>query len=231
MQGQGATLQHWWPVTCDFGLIRADIDIVADAWSKMFEESGTTVRTAWLEGSLEECFLTLEPLSPAPTRELFLATTFGWTAYYSSGFRGSDPFLPMSKLSRALGVTALRACVTPKTARYQGVILEVYDTADAGGDAYGYRRSIAAVNDGGRWVFHQSGTPYAFEDISRYAERRKRDRFTSDMLAAYLRNLGIPELRDETLQPDGRCRGFLLARPTHAHLRSYSLAEAKALEA
>jgi hypothetical protein len=110
------------------------------------------------------------------------------------------------------------------------VILEVYDTADAGGDAYGYRRSIAAVNDGGRWVFHQSGTPYAFEDISRYDERRKRDRFTSDMIAAYLRNLGIPELQDETLQPNGRCRGFLLARPTHAHLPSYSLAEAKALQ-
>jgi hypothetical protein len=58
-------------------------------------------------------------------------------------------------------VTALRACVTPPNARYQGVILEVYDTPQAGGDADGYRRSIAAVNDGGRWVFHQSGTPFA----------------------------------------------------------------------
>lgn len=224
-----STLEWWWPVTHDVGLIKSHIDAVAAARTKMYQNSGLEVFSTPLRGSLHDCLSRLEPLSPAPTRELFLTTTFGWTAYLAGGCRGSGPFLPMCQLSNALGVTALRACVSPRTALYPAVILEVFDTAQAGGDPNGRRRSIAAVNDGGRWVFEQSGTPFAFEDISMYAARRKRDRFTPDMLAFYLKNLGIPALSDEVLQPNGTCRGVLFSRPTHGHLPSYSLGDAKAL--
>jgi hypothetical protein len=195
----------------------------------MYEDHGLIVTQTWLSGTLENCFPFLEPLSPAPTKELFLATTFGWTAYFSNGTRGSDPFLPMFQLSKELGVTALRACATPTNALYQGTILEVYDTPKAGWDTNGYRRSIAAVNDGARWVFEQSGTPFPFEEIERYSARRKRDRFTPDMLWHYLNCLGIPFLTDDTLQPMGTCKGFLLSRPTHEDLPSYTLDEARNL--
>jgi hypothetical protein len=153
-------LDHWWPVTYDFGLVRSDIDTVAATYVGMYEAAGVEAVATSLSGTLEDCFSKLLPLRYPPTREMFLATTFGWTAFFHNLTRGSDPFLPMSQLSRALGVTALRACVTPAGARYQGVILEVYDTPPARGSKYGYRRSIAAVNDGGRWVFEQSGIPF-----------------------------------------------------------------------
>lgn len=223
------TLTRWWPVTYDFGLIRSDLDTVAAMRAKQYQDANLQVATTCLSGSLEESFATLEPLSPASTKELFIATTFGWTAFFANGARGSDPFLPMLQLSKALGATALRACESPAGARYPGVILEVYDTPQAGGSEDGYRRSIAAANDGGRWVFHQSGAPFAFEDLARYEARKKRDRFTGDMLWSYLENLGIPRLTDEMLQPGGTCRGVLLARPTHAHLPQYTLEEARAL--
>lgn len=226
---QSTTLEQWWPVTHDFGLIRSDIDAVAAIRARMYQDAGLEVVTTWLSGPLEECFSMLEPLSPAPTKELFISTTFGWTVFFQNGTRGSDPFLPMLQLSKALGVTALRACVTPTTAPYPGVILEVYDTPQAGGNEYGYRRSIAAANDGGRWVFEQTGAAYSFEDISKYGARKKCDRFTPDMLVSYLESFGIPRISDETLQSDGNCRGLLLARPAHDHLPRYSLDEAKAL--
>lgn len=229
MTVQSTTLGHWWPVTYDFGLIRSDIEAVGTKWPEMYKDHDLAVTQTWLSGTLKNCFPFLEPLSPAPTKELFLTTSFGWTAYFSNGVRGSDPFLPMFQLSKELGVTALRACTTPKNALYQGTILEVYDTPQAGGDTNGYRRSIAAVNDGGRWVFEQSGTPFSFEEIERYSDRRKRDRFTPDMLWSYLNCLGIPCLTDDTLQPMGTCKGFLLSRSTHEHLPSYTLDEAKIL--
>jgi hypothetical protein len=223
------TVARWWPVTYEFGLVRSDLDTVAAVRTKMYEDAGLQVTGTWLSGPLDDCFSRLEPLQPAATREMFFSTNFGWTAFFSNGARASDAFLPMLQLSKALGVTALRVCVTPTKALYQGVILEVYDTPHAGGTADGYRRSIAAVNDGGRWVFDQSGEPFPFEDTAQYGARRKRDRFTSDMLLSYLERFGIPRLSDEALQPDGTCRGFLLGRPTHEHLRKYSLEEAEAL--
>lgn len=221
---------HWWPVTYDFGLIRADIDAVAAAYVRMYEDAGVKHPTTWVSGLPEDCFALLEPLSYPPRKELFLATAFGWTGYLRNSTRGSDPSFPMYKLSGAFGVTALRACVTPPGALYQGVILEVYDTPQAGGDTYGYRRSIAAMNDGGRWVFEQSGAPFAFEDTARYDARKKRDRFTSEMLLSYLACLGIPHLSDETLQPNGSCRGMLLAHPPIEGSPQYTLEEAKALD-
>jgi hypothetical protein len=226
---QTAILDHWWPVTQDLGLIRAGIDSIAATRPQMYEAAGLPVRTTWLHQPLADCLAALEPLSPAPTIELFLATASGWTVYLANGCRGSDPFLPMVQLSRALGVTALRRCVTAPAMRWQGVILEVYDTPAAGGDADGHRRSIAAVNDGGRWVFDQSGSPYPFEDTARFAARRVRDRFTPEMLASCLAQLGAPTLTDALLQPNGRSHGLLIARAAHAHLPAYSLDQAKAL--
>lgn len=223
------TLTQWWPVTYDFGAIESDLDTILPIRAKMYEDADLELETRWLSGSLDECFATLEPLSPAPYKELFLATRFGWTVFFSNGVRGSDPFLPMLQLSRAIGVTALRACATPASARYQAVILEVYNAPHAGGTKFGRRRTIAAANDGGRWVFEQSGAPFAFEDTARYDARKKRDRFTCDMLFSYLESLGVPRPSDDVLQSDGHCRGLLLSRTIRDNRLKYSLDEAKAL--
>ena len=189
---QTGALGRWWPVTHDFGAINSDIESVAMMRHKQHVDAGLEVASTSLHAPLEKCLSLLEPLVPASTKELFVATNSGWTVFFSNGHRGSDPFLPMLQLSKALGVTGLRACQTPDTLLYQGVILETYDTPEAGGDENGYRRSIVAANDGGRWVFHQSGVPYSFEEVAKYGERRKRDRFTPEMLADYLDELGFP---------------------------------------
>jgi len=55
----------------------------------------------------------------------------------------------------------------------------------------GPRRSIAAIYDGDRWRFDTDGEPLPFEERVRYAARRLRDRFTSDMLERYCRALGV----------------------------------------
>ena len=208
-----SVLDHWWPVTYDHGLIRSDIESVAHVRREAYRDAGLQISLTMLDAPLADCLSALEPLSPAPTKELYLATTFGWTAFFANGCRGSDPSLPMRQLAEALGTMAVRACATRKIAQFLGVILEVYDTKRGGADAHGNCRTLAAINDGGRWVFKQSGIPYPFEDISHYDAPRFRDRFTKAMLADYLDGLGAGLLMDDTLHFSGACRGILLERP------------------
>jgi hypothetical protein len=72
----------------------------------------------------------------------FVATKSVWTVCFQNGIDGSDPF----------------------PAKYQGNVWEVYAPTQLGGTApLAYLRSISAVNDGGRWVFPESGQRFPFE--------------------------------------------------------------------
>jgi hypothetical protein len=93
--------------------------------------------------------------------------------------------------ARRLGVLAMRICSTPASEMYPATIWEVYAPPHLGGGALGYRRTVCAMNDGGRWVFEESGEPYPFEDLDKYELPRKRDRFTREMLIHYLERTRI----------------------------------------
>lgn len=216
--------ETWSPVTQDFGLIQADAKTCATAWAAS--------DPAWKcrdlgDLSLSASFDSLLPLSPAPNVSLFLETRFGWTAYFANGDRGSDPFPPMSRLSLQLGVTAMRVCKTVPTALWPGVIWEVYDGPERGGDEWGYRRSLHAVNDGGRWSFGETGERYPFEVEDHYAARRIRDRFTPKMLDAYLTEMGAGPISDDALTPPGAPARFRVERPRANGLPEISLDEAR----
>lgn len=50
-------------------------------------------------------------------------------------------------------------------------------------------RSIAAINEGGKWVFLQEGPAFPFEDEDSYKARLVRDRFPKTLLLRYLQEL------------------------------------------
>lgn len=223
-------LDKWWPVTYDFGLIKAPVETLLEKRLKAYREHGfVDCNLENLNQPLEHCFQALEPLSFQHTKEMYLETGFGWTAFFQNGTRGSDPALPMLQSSKALGVCAMRICISPPRSNYPAVIWEVYDTVANGASAYGYRRSIAAANDGGSWVFETSGDPFSFEDLKRYSLRRKRDRFPPDLLWEYLREMGIPRISDDDLLFSGVCKGGILARPEIDGARHLTLDQAVAV--
>src|SRR5262249_7227536 len=125
------------------------------------------------------------------------ATSSDWTAYFQSGIAGSDPAPAMHVLSQRLDVLAMRVCSAHPSAKYPAVIWEVYAPATLGGGPRGYRRSIAAANDGGHWVFEQSGDPFPFERTDCYDVPRKRDRFPPGLLAEYLQHFGLMPFDDD----------------------------------
>jgi hypothetical protein len=68
-------------------------------------------------------------------------------------------------------------------------MLEVYGPEKT--DFLNYIRSIAVAYDGDRWVFDQAGTPFPFEDITRYTSRNIKERFDTELLSHYLEHLGV----------------------------------------
>lgn len=220
-------LNKWWPVTYDFGFIHAPVETVLDTRLKVYVDHGTkdcSLRD--LNQSLETCFRALEPLSFQNTKEMYLSTNFGWTAFFRNGTRGSDPALPMRQLSKALGVCAMRICISPASSTFPSVIWEVYDTQKNGANAYGYRRSIACANDGGRWVFEARGDPFPFEELDRYTARKIRDRFPEALLWKYLRKLDIPHISDNDFLFGEVCNGGIIDRPKIEGALHLSLSEA-----
>lgn len=210
-------LEKWHPVTHDFGMIQAPLGRVVmelESWHGSF---GTRYRRTEITSSLAEALASLLPLAHSQSRRLFVATRSDWVACFQNGIQGSDPFPTMSYLAQRMGVLAMRVCCTPEAAPYPATIWEVYAPESLGGDALGYRRSIATANDGGRWVFEEAGERYPFEQVERYAAPRKRDRFTPDMLRDYLQHFHVELFNDDFMRVDAAAPAVRLQQVTNVH--------------
>lgn len=189
--------ETWNPVTRDFGLIQAPVADVASELLNWHNSIGIQYDQTMIDSSLPDAFRALLPLCNAKQRRLFVATVAGWTAYFQNGIRGSDPFPVMSMLAARMGVLSMRVCATPPSATWAATIWEVYAPENRGGQPpLNYRRSIAAANDGGKWVFEQSGDPFDFEKTELYTRRRKRERFNRQVLCEYLEKFALRPFND-----------------------------------
>lgn len=206
-------LAKWRPVTSDFGLIRAPLDRVLAELQMWHASIGIEYSRTDITSSLENTFESLLPLAHSKMRRLFVSTRSDWVACFQNGIRGSDPAPAMSYLAKRMQVLAMRVCCTD-SAKYPSVIWTVYAPESLGGTPFGLRRSIAASNDGGRWVFHESGERFPFEQVARYAESRKRDRFTREMIRDYAKEFGIELFADEFMRVDSAFPAVRLQQTT-----------------
>jgi hypothetical protein len=220
----------WHPVTHDFGIIDAHVEDVVKELRLWHSGIGITYGRRDINSTLKAGFEALLPLSHGKRRRLFVNTRSGWTACFQNGIQGSDPFPAMSTLAKRLEVLAMRVCSTPPKAVWPGVIWEVYAPEKLGGQSpLGYRRSVCAANDGGRWTFDQSGVPFEFEEVATYSAKRKRDRFTHRTLERYLSHFGLVPIDDEFYVVNESSPAVILERPPRANdPPDFTLAEVKA---
>jgi hypothetical protein len=155
------------PVTQVVGYIDAPAETVAP-WLREGLGDGWVVRSVEWE-SLEQASAYLAP-SPLFTRNAAVPVD-GWTLLLTNGPTGTDVGMVPSLAARELGCRAVRAvCVRDDEGEFPARIMEVFGP-DGSGPLLA-RRSIAAANDGGRWVFETSGEPLPFERSDQYTRRR-----------------------------------------------------------
>jgi hypothetical protein len=187
-----------------------------------------------VSGPLEQALSSLLPLTGGETqRHLFIPTRSAWTAYVSNPWTGTDAASPMRSMARRLSIRCLRVVAVPHTlsgdrGRYGAVMLGVYGPKQPE-KLRSTVRALAAANDGGHWVFDQSGEPFAFEQVERYQARRVRDRFTFEMLKDSLHHLGLSPFEEDFYLPPGS-RAWLIQKtgPFNTVGREYTLEEARA---
>jgi hypothetical protein len=229
---------RWAPVTSTMGFLELGAEQAAQAFATWHREvltpRGITVEVLPVAGTLEQVLSSLLPLTSGERRRhLFIPTRSAWTAYVSDQWTGTDAASPMSVMARRLGIRCLRVVAVPHTlrgdrGRYGAVMLEVYGPEQPG-KISNTVRALAAANDGGRWVFDQSGEPFPFEQVERYQARRVRDRFTFEMLKDYLRHLGLAPFEEDFYLPPGACAWLIQKTgPFGTLLQEYTLEEARA---
>ena len=174
-------------VTHEVGFFSCDHRRVADWLIAGLEPGWGSVDPRW--SSIDDVVKALAP-TPVPSRYACIDLA-GWTLFMTNGPRGTDVGVLPSYAARELKCRALRAVrVDDDEPGYPARILEVY--GPGGKPPLAFERSIAAANDGGRWLFETSGTPFAFENESAYSRSRKSSRLTGEMLHDYLVALGVP---------------------------------------
>lgn len=226
------------PITSSIGFLETNYKYAVEAYEMwmgpILVEHGFRFEKKPLSGDLESMLLKLEPLvSPIRTKYLFIPTDSAWTAFFDNGWQGSDTSAPMSVLSgklncRGLSVTAIPNTMPSKVdkntkGRYGATIMELY------GPNGEFVRTIAAINDGGKWVFEESGEPLDFENVEAYKAKKKVERFTTDMLDNYLKKLGIRAFNESFYLPkDNDSSIFLNKVGTYpSDFKEYSLNEVR----
>lgn len=182
------------PITGTIGFIESDAQKAAQAFfswkDRTYSRDGRNLRIMRRESkSLETCFDTLLPLNTRTSRWVFIETKSNWCAYIENFWRGTDP-TPIAPLAGLrLKCRGIR-CTNSPYGSSPAVIFEVYKSSWSN-DGGNTERAVWAMKDGGGWEFDCIGEPYGFEQVERYSAKRKRDRFTSEMLEQYLKEFGI----------------------------------------
>jgi hypothetical protein len=228
---------RWAPVTSTMGFLELGAEQAAQAFATWLRGLPTsrdsTIEVLPVSGTLEQVLSSLLPLNGGE-RRLFIPTRSAWTAYVDNQWTGTDAASAMSVMAQRLSIRCLRVVAVPHTrrknqgVRYGAVMLDVYGPKQPG-KLNNYVRALGASNDGGRWVFDQSGEPFPFEQVEQYQARRVRDRFTFEMLKDYLRHLGLAPFEEDFYMPPGSCAWLIQKTgPLTTVGREYTLEEARA---
>ncbi len=184
------------PTTFCIGFLEADIGSVSDTdltWRKSIGRYHQKV----CEGDIEALLTELEPLSGPLTRYLWVSTSARWTAYFDNFINGSDPFGPISYLSKEIGCRGLVVSCSPEVEghSYGQTRFDLYGQQPV--DFLNCSRSIASTNDGGRWSWEVSGDILDFEEPDNYGRRDIKNRLTMDMISRYCSAVGVELFNDE----------------------------------
>jgi hypothetical protein len=226
------------PITKSMGFFESESDNVVKTfltWKEEIKKGGNFIRKISMRivnGGVEEALKSLMPLKMiGATRFLFIPTRHGWTAYFTNGYRGTDPsligYLPELMQSRSIWVVAEphRETLTLGT---EVLIMNVYGHEE--GTWLNLIRSIRLENNSGKWEFKQVGQPFPFEQVERYQAKRKKDRFDFALLKAYLQVFGLFPFESDFYLPSADSKAVLVEMTTAGPVKNRDVSLEKARE-
>jgi hypothetical protein len=228
------------PITSTIGFLQTDLQNAVrgfiDWQERIQSQRGVALTVRHIDGHLGSTLIALLPLTSIEARRfLFVPTTGTWIAFFDSQYRGTDAAGPMSYLARTLGCRGLRVVTVPHhqpklekdqwRGRYGATILDLF-----GPDVKNHSntiRSITMMNDGGKWRFDEIGDRLPFEETEAYMAKRIRDRFPVELLARYLKHLGLDPLDEQFYCP----QAVLVEKegPSAPAMKEYRLEEVRAM--
>jgi hypothetical protein len=182
-----------WPIGWQVGFVERpleDVYAVTRRWRR--RQWGVLFRYGHLKGrSLIEQLRLLQPLQSPHKRELLVATSSDWTAYFGNGLLGGDPDSYVGYISAELDCRGVIASHIPAD-QYPMPATRFELLGPTGEKPLRYVRSVSAgIFDEGHWTFEAHGEQQPFEQLELYNVPRVRDRFTREMLLRYLAALGL----------------------------------------
>lgn len=230
------------PMSYQIGFIETDCARAVEFYSRwqaeLHSSRGVTIEQKPIMGELERALGALVPLTSVERRRhLFVPTNSAWTAYFDNGYRGPDVVSTMSYLAKNLRCRTLKVVNVPDTGegkakgrgRYGALELQMYGPTDQPG--LNTLRTIHLSNQGDKWEFVQTGTPFDFERTEQYAARKIRDRFSLETLVEYVGALGLQPFEQSFYLPATKSEAILIEKlgPHNPNMKEFSLEEVRAL--
>jgi len=204
-----------------YGLVNERFDRVVRALSRSNRGSGSKIALVRETGLADEALAYMD-IRTWPASRLLVVDLGPWCAILTNSRNGSDFNDHQRWATQTLGERTLRVVDDEAqtwrrgTQRMRiGYDARIVELRDGDGST---RRSIACMNDGGRWVFETSGQPLPIEASFPYDAPRSRDRFSSEHLAVLLRSLGVEPLTLQSLRAAPRF-ALLSETPTNKEVR------------
>jgi hypothetical protein len=112
------------PTTSRIGFLRLDLDTTVEILAGWRRGLGHQVRLDALDGDLPSMLPLVEPLTGGVRpRELLVAATGDWTAYFGCGIQGTDPISTVGYLSLTAQCEGLAITTVPPAVGPAGVLL------------------------------------------------------------------------------------------------------------
>lgn len=142
--------------------------------------------------SFSDAMSQLSTLATHASNWIFMSAGVRYTAMFSNCSQGLDPspIWPLAvKRCRKRGFRITAVSSEHRGKKYPARIVEVFSPDCS--NPFNIERSIYCANDGGKWKFGSSGTPYSFEDHTKYEITPIMERFTISDLWKFMSHFQI----------------------------------------
>ena len=212
MMSESAFIKY---IESGFCVFKAPIELLTNAlldWQNtVLKPYGANLTSTCASGSIDDLIVEMTPrVSPVRTKIMSISCKNGWVMVLDNGLHGTDAGLA-KVLSRKCGCISLRVVSKPDIAFLEGCGsfgAEIFESFDHGVPV----RTIYCANDGGKWKFGQSGTPYPFENTHIYDNKKIKDRFTHEGIVNILAHLNIHAFDESWYATDGNAVATIYTR-------------------